>query len=157
MDWNKFTGTLPAIMFEHLGKLSSFKVNDNNLSGPIPSEIGLLSTLDKLFINNNNFSGTIPVELGNLNVTMMHLHENILLTGTIPSTLQEIPALDFLTLSNTSFSGQVPNGLCDAVGDTNYTCTDIGGLFSICYDVVKLNFTCSSTNLCGCECSAPCT
>ena len=38
----------------------------NQLSGTIPSEIGLLTSLKGLLLFNNQLSGTIPVELGGL-------------------------------------------------------------------------------------------
>ena len=39
---------------------------DNELSGPIPPELGQMTRLDTLQLNGNQLSGPIPVQLGNL-------------------------------------------------------------------------------------------
>ena len=52
-----------------LGRLSSLEVlmlSFNELSGPIPPELGQLTSLEELLLNNNLLSGPIPVELGDL-------------------------------------------------------------------------------------------
>ena len=52
-----------------LGQLSSLEVlmlSFNELSGPIPPELGRLTNLDDLSLNANQLSGPIPVELGEL-------------------------------------------------------------------------------------------
>ena len=52
-----------------LGRLSSLEVlmlSFNEFSGPIPPELGRLTNLDELLLNNNQLSGPIPVELGEL-------------------------------------------------------------------------------------------
>ena len=41
-------------------------LRDNQLSGPIPLELGNLDNLELLFLDSNQLSGSIPLELGNL-------------------------------------------------------------------------------------------
>jgi len=41
-------------------------LGNNKLSGKIPTELGLLSYLFKLYVNTNVLTGPIPSELGNL-------------------------------------------------------------------------------------------
>ena len=64
--------------------VNDIQLNNNNLNGTIPSEIGNLSDLIGLYLNHNQLTGNIPSELGNLiNLTNLCLHENQL-TGSIP-------------------------------------------------------------------------
>ena len=52
-----------------MGNLSNLKeliLNDNQLTGTIPSELGNLSNLQKLLLHNNNFEGDLPEEVNDL-------------------------------------------------------------------------------------------
>jgi Leucine-rich repeat (LRR) protein len=40
--------------------------SSNNLTGTIPTELGNLSNLTRLYLSSNELTGTIPTELGNL-------------------------------------------------------------------------------------------
>lgn len=157
MDGNQFSGSLPGSIFESWGKLTLLAINNNHLEGPLPTQMGLLSSMEKLRLSHNAFVGRIPSELGLLNkVTEVFLHETKL-NGTLPETLVDMDALEHLTLSNTSLTGSIPNGLCDRVWDMTYTCNVYhGGTFTICYDTERVNFTCSSTDLCGCDACGEC-
>jgi hypothetical protein len=48
------------------GSLWGLALDLNDLSGPIPTEIRLLSSLEGAAMNYNRFSGTIPTDLGQL-------------------------------------------------------------------------------------------
>ncbi|CAB9524688.1 Leucine Rich Repeat [Seminavis robusta] len=157
MDGNRFSGTVPGSIFENWGKLTLLAINNNDLEGPLPSEIGLLTSIEALRLSHNDFSGSIPSEFGLLNdLTELFLHDTNV-TGNIPETLVDMGALEHLTLSNTSLTGSIPDGLCDRVWDMTYTCNEYyGGVYTICYDAERVNFTCSSTDLCGCDACGAC-
>ncbi|CAB9517526.1 Leucine Rich Repeat [Seminavis robusta] len=156
MNGSRFTGTLPGSIFESWGQVTFLKINNNNLEGSLPSQLGLLTSLELLWLFQNRFSGSIPSELGLLsNVTELFLHDNNL-TGGVPESLTSMAALDHLTLSNTSLSGSIPEALCEKVWDMSYICNVYFGIISICYDVEKMNFACSSTDLCGCDACGEC-
>ena len=65
LDYNELTGPIPA----ELGDLSSLMGLDltlNKLTGPIPAELGNLSSLTVLWLIENGLTGPVPAELGDL-------------------------------------------------------------------------------------------
>ncbi len=83
----------------------------NQLSGSIPSELGNLSNLEKLYFGHNQISGSIPSELGNLsNLLLLEFFENQL-SGSIPSELGNLSNLLYLYLDSNKLSGAIPSEL----------------------------------------------
>jgi len=92
-------------------RVTEIKLNNNNLTGTIPSELGGLSSLQHLNLINNSLTGTIPSELGGLSsLTKLRLHNNDL-TGTIPTELSELANLQILGLSANALTGTIPSQL----------------------------------------------
>ncbi|MXZ18675.1 MAG: T9SS type A sorting domain-containing protein [Rhodothermaceae bacterium] len=81
----------------------------NQLTGPIPSELGNLDNLEDLSLHSNPFtSGPIPPELFNLrNLTVLNLSRSQL-TGKIPPELGNLTNLEFLSLTENQLSGPIP-------------------------------------------------
>ena len=91
------------------GILHSISLNNNNLTGQIPSELGNLSYLEELDLGCNNLTGNIPSELGNLNkLERLHLGNNQL-TGIIPNELGNLQSLKSLELGQNQLTGNLPN------------------------------------------------
>ncbi|XP_062095695.1 probable leucine-rich repeat receptor-like serine/threonine-protein kinase At3g14840 [Humulus lupulus] len=83
-------------------------ISVNNLSGPIPAELGNISTLRELSMESNLFSETIPSELGNLvNLEYLNLNANNL-TGKFPLSLTNLSKLSVLKISSNYFTGRMP-------------------------------------------------
>ena len=75
-------------------------LSNNDLSGPIPAQLGNLIALTSLNLSNNDLSGSIPAQLGNLTaLTSLNLSNNDL-SGSIPAELGNLTALTSLNLSN---------------------------------------------------------
>ncbi len=105
------------------GRVTELSLNDNNLQGPIPVELGQLSNLKELYLYGNQLTGTIPSELGQLsNLTWLELQRNQL-TGTMPSELGLLANLETLWIENNTLTGEIPPELGHL---TNLTELDLG-------------------------------
>ncbi len=71
-DWNRNSGWLSSsnhcinwfgISCNNDGRVESISMNENNVDGIIPSELGLLLSLSRIMLYDNHLIGTIPVEL----------------------------------------------------------------------------------------------
>ena len=90
------------------GRVTELALHDNDLSGSIPAEIGMLSRLEVLRLSGNELSGPIPAELGMLSsLESLTLHGNQL-SGSIPAELGMLRSLEFLTLQGNQLSGSIP-------------------------------------------------
>ncbi|MFC1483702.1 fibronectin type III domain-containing protein [Candidatus Neomarinimicrobiota bacterium] len=104
---NNLTGPLPAEI-GNLKKTTVFYLYNNHLSGEIPPEIGNMSDLMYLLLYTNQLSGSIPVEIGNLaNLRDLYLNYNNL-TGTIPAELANLSMLTKLQLNSNELTGTIP-------------------------------------------------
>ena len=107
---NQLHGTIPA----ELGSLVDLErliLFDNGLTGEIPNELGNLAGLRQLELANNRLDGAIPASLGNLSsLTNLGLDHNRL-TGTIPSALGSLSNLNGLWLQGNELSGEIPASL----------------------------------------------
>lgn len=95
--------------------LISLEVDNNSLQGLLPSEVGMLSSLQQLILGNTNdygnaFNGEIPSEIGLLSMlsTTVGLEHNAF-TGTIPSQLGSMTCLSGgFKISDNNLQGSIP-------------------------------------------------
>ncbi len=66
--------------------LSSLWLQDNQLTGSIPPELGNLTHLVTLYLSNNQLTGTIPSQLSHTNLRSIAFDHNPL-TGALPLSL----------------------------------------------------------------------
>ncbi len=91
------------------GHVTQLILHDNNLSGPIPSQLANLSGLTGLWLYDNHLTGVIPPQLGNLvNLTELALYINQL-SGSIPVELGNLTKLEWLNLSRNQLTGPIPS------------------------------------------------
>ena len=104
---NKLTGTMPTEL-GNLTRLKELRLERNDLSGTIPAELGELTKLEDLALNENNLNGIIPTELGKLiKLEKLRLDINNL-SGTIPAELGELAELEQLVFYVNNLSGTIP-------------------------------------------------
>ena len=90
------------------GLVRSLSLNNNGLSGEIPSEIGNLTQLVGLYLQNNELSGEIPSEIGNLTQLVGLYLQNNELSGEIPSEIGNLTQLTSLNLYGNELSSDIP-------------------------------------------------
>ena len=69
------------------------ELDDNDLTGPIPPELGALANLTWLDLSDNGLTGPIPAQLGGLeSLREMVLSRNARMSGALPDRLTDLPA-----------------------------------------------------------------
>ena len=83
-------------------------LSDNDLAGTLPTQIGVLTTLQELRLNSGSISGTLPTQLARLsNLRVLSAHSNRI-TGTLPTQTARLGELNVLDLDDNSLSGTLP-------------------------------------------------
>jgi Leucine-rich repeat (LRR) protein len=83
-------------------------LDDNELSGAIPSCLGGQTQLWSLLLRGNAFTGSIPAQLGNMTSMATLWLDHNQLTGEIPPTLGNLALAVQLFLSGNQLSGPIP-------------------------------------------------
>ena len=100
---NRPLGDWHGVSTDADGRVADLRLDGNQLSGSIPSELGNLAYLQELWLHDNQLSGSIPSELGNLaNLERLRATTN----GSIPGTGQPRQCT-----SATTRSGSIPSEL----------------------------------------------
>lgn len=100
-----------GVTTDSTGRVVELSLPENELSGEIPSELGNLTNLRRLFLSENRLRGEIPPELGRLaNLEALYLDFNRI-TGSIPSEFGNLANLASLSLAGNQLSGSIPAGL----------------------------------------------
>ena len=67
LDENQLTGSLP-VQLGQMEKLKSLRLRNNNLTGSMPLELGQLTQLEVLSLSGNNLTGCVPRSLASADV-----------------------------------------------------------------------------------------
>jgi Leucine-rich repeat (LRR) protein len=134
------------------------KAKDNFFTGSIPSEVGLLTSMEKLWLNDNKgLSGSIPSEVADLTNLAEFLLDDTSITGTLLAELISLPSLEILAVANTLLTGSIPQDLCPVVVDYEFECYTVMEVVEICWERLKpVSFPCERSLLCGCDCGPVC-
>lgn len=90
--------------------MSGLDFSYNNLTGLIPAEFGMLSSIHALNLSYNKLTGSIPKTFSNLTqIESLDLSHNSL-SGEIPPQLIELHFLAVFTVAYNNLSGRIPDG-----------------------------------------------
>ena len=107
---NELSGPIPTELGT-LANLTGLGLFLNDLTGPIPAALGNLTGLEDLGLSDNRLTGPIPAELGTLaNLRSLGLGGNDL-TGPIPAALGSLAQLVWLNLDENHLIGPIPGEL----------------------------------------------
>ncbi|CAB9521318.1 leucine rich repeat [Seminavis robusta] len=103
LNFNIHTGVIPHEWGDALTLKYDNSTDRNVFSGPLPTELGLLSSLHYFWLPNGNLEGTIPSQFGMMSaLSAMSLANNSQLGGNIPV---ELLALQNVSLVHLNVSG----------------------------------------------------
>ena len=118
-----------------MSKLTLLYLDNNQLTGSIPPELGSLSNLTDFALNNNQLTGSIPPWLGSLSkLTYLYLNKNQL-TGSIPQAVIDLPNLTTLWLQNNLLTGLIPTRSASLNPITRLNFSNNSGLFAVAPNV----------------------
>ncbi len=129
-DLSQPVSTWYGVTLNANGCVTNLELNNNNLNGSMPAELGALTEVEWLELDGNNLSGNIPPELGNLsNLIWLSLHTNNL-TGGLPASLGNLINLEVLSVTNNQLTGcyvgleslcpELPSWANQHISDGNY-------------------------------------
>lgn len=96
------------------GRVTGLSLNNAELVGTLPTEIGLLVHLELLHLyDNKGIVGSLPTEVGQMtSLTSLRIQQTGIL-GTIPTELGKLRQLREGFFQNTSLTGTMPTQICD--------------------------------------------
>ena len=104
-----------GVSTDESGRVTGLYLGGNDLTGPIPGELGSLLNLEWLGLGGNDLTGPVPSWLGDLvRLRSLSLGDNAL-TGAIPGELGSLLNLEWLGLGVNDLTGPVPSWLGDLV------------------------------------------
>lgn len=107
-DLHQSINTWHGITINEEGCVSRLILNDNNLKGTIPTEIGQLSSLENINLSKDSIYGSLPLEIYDL-VELEFLYlSDLELSGSIPANINQLQKLRLLNLEKNKLTGGIP-------------------------------------------------
>ncbi|CAB9525719.1 Leucine Rich Repeat [Seminavis robusta] len=126
---NNLEGTIPLEVFLLGNSLESFSLfRQMEVTGRIPTEVGLLTKLTRLLLSGTNIVGSFPTELGLLQSLDSLQISDTHLSGRMPSQIGLVSNLSELTLQRLDLTGSVPGEVYQLPGLMALTILECGGL-----------------------------
>lgn len=105
---NELSGQLPKEL-SLLTSLQSIAMDDNHLTGPLPSMLS--PKLQRLDLRNNELEGSIPSSYGQMEYLESFCIGSNKLIGTIPEDVGSLTRLTSLSLESNALSGRIPDSI----------------------------------------------
>ncbi|CAB9496812.1 Di-glucose binding within endoplasmic reticulum [Seminavis robusta] len=107
---------IPSSLLSRTNSIGGIALLDNQLTGPLPTELGLLTDLQAMWFGSNIFTGTIPIELGQLSLLVDIGLDELMFSGTIPTELAVLTGMSTVTLQTlqldySGLTGTIPRWL----------------------------------------------
>ncbi|XP_058103388.1 uncharacterized protein LOC131246945 [Magnolia sinica] len=126
---NRISGPIPKEL-GNITSLTSLVIEANQISGYLPPELGNLTNLQRLIISSNNFTGELPGALAKLsNLKDFRISDNHF-TGKIPDFIQNWKQLERLDIQGTNMEGPIPYGISRLENLIQLIISDITGMES---------------------------
>ncbi|KAI3509114.1 hypothetical protein L1887_24140 [Cichorium endivia] len=104
---NQLSGTIPSSI-GLVGTLQAVRLDSNSLNGIVPQNITNLKSVSKLYLSNNNLSGPVPNLTGMTSLFYVDMSNNSFDTSDIP-TWFTLPSLTTLLMEKTQLQGEIPS------------------------------------------------
>ena len=106
INGNKLNSTFPESVWQNLGNLSALNMKNNQVTGTIATEFGLLTKLTALQFSECGLEGTLPSELLQLTRLQYLVFRKAELRGTIPPFGKAFSDLKWLVLDENNYTGK---------------------------------------------------
>lgn len=145
---NGLSGTIP----DELGLLTNvykeIHMGSNEMFGPVPSHIGMLSMLQRLSFESNELASTLPTELGQMtHIRSFDISSNYAIKGAFPTEFGRLTNIEKFQVQNTNLSGGVPPEFCEMIETRSA---------ELSQDNVELVFRASCEKYFRCTCCTEC-
>ncbi|CAI9088862.1 OLC1v1023310C1 [Oldenlandia corymbosa var. corymbosa] len=123
---NRVSGPIPKEL-GNISTLANLTMEYNQLSGPIPPELGNLSSIEKLSLISNNLTGELPPELAKLTTIKDFRISDNQIVGTVPGYISSWTHLEKLVIQGTGMNGPLPPGLGSLANLSDLRISDLNG------------------------------
>nr|XP_023895136.1 probable leucine-rich repeat receptor-like protein kinase At5g49770 [Quercus suber] len=110
LDGNQLTGSIPSTL-GLVQALEVLRVDGNALSGPVPSNFNNLTNLTQMFLSNNKLTGPVPNLTGMKLLSYVDISNNTFYRSNAPPWFPTLQSLTTLIMENTQLQGQIPVAL----------------------------------------------
>ncbi|XP_050261520.1 leucine-rich repeat receptor protein kinase HPCA1-like [Quercus robur] len=110
LDGNQLTGSIPSTL-GLVQALEVLRVDGNALSGPVPSNFNNLTNLSQMFLSNNKLTGPMPNLTGMNFLSYVDISNNTFYRSNAPPWFPTLQSLTTLIMENTQLQGQIPVAL----------------------------------------------